>query len=226
LLTFRGWAMHDRQITLFGDLPLPARSDAWWAPRGRQEHAADPSRELDGRAGYYARVEWKMEAPIAIDLMHYDNAGDRESVENGQTAWETRFTNIGLRARVADDTHILAQAMTGQTIWVRMANGPVPFLDDVDFASAYVMLDHTFGTQGVAARIDAFRTRDNQSFNINSTPENGWALTAAWRNAIGGGLSVVVEGVYMDSDRSERAQVGVDPQQDQVQVQSSLRWEF
>lgn len=227
LLAFRGWAMHDQQITLTGDLPLPTRSATWWSFRPNQAHSAEPFREIDGRAGYYARVEWKMAAPVAIDAMHYDNAGDRVSRQDRQTAWETRFTNIGLRARLAEGTHVLAQAMAGQTVWIPLAAGPVPYVDDVDFASAYVMLDHEFGGhQGVAARLDAFETKDNQPYSLNSTPEDGWALTAAYRNQLPGGFLLMLEGLYVSSERGSRPMVGVARDQEQMQVQSSLRWQF
>lgn len=226
LLTFRGWAMHDRQATLFGDLPLPTRSPLWWSYRPKQAHDTEAFKEIDGRAGYYGRVEWRMASPVAFDVMHYDNAGDRVSNDAKQSAWETRFTNIGVRTRLAEGLELLAQAMTGQTVWIPLPNGPVPYVDDIDFSAAYVMLDHTFGDQGVAARLDAFETSNNQAFSMNSTPEDGWALTAAWRRAFGEGPTLMLEGVYVSSDRLSRAQVGLDREQEQFQLQSSLRWTF
>lgn len=227
LLTFRGWALHDRQSTLLGDFPLPERNPAWWALRSRQNMNTQPFREVDGRLGVYGRVEWRMAAPVTLDLIHYDNAGDKTSVDDGQSSWETRFTNIGLKARVAEDTMLLAQAMTGDTVWVPLADAdPVPYVDDLDFSAVYVLIDHTFGDQGIAARLDAFETRDNQAFNIVSTPEEGWSATAAWRRSFPRGLTLMAEAVYVDSDRPSRAEEGDDAEQQQLSLQTSLRLEF
>lgn len=227
LLTFRGWALHDHQIPVGGDFPLPDRSQTWWSYRSRQAHVAEPLREIDDRLGYYAKLEWRPDAPLMVNAFYYDNAGDETSYDDFQTSWNTRFANIGVAAQLTEDTQLLAQAMTGSTAWIPLANGPVAKVDDVGFRSAYLLLDHTFGSQGLAARIDAFETTDeNQAYSLNSTPETGWSITAAWRNQINKNLLWMIEGAYIDSERASRGQVGVDPAKSQMQVQTSLRLGF
>jgi len=227
LLTFRGWALHDHQIPLNGDFPLPDRSQTWWSYRPNQAHVAEPLRELDDRAGYYGKLEWRPDAPFMVTAFYYDNAGDETSRDDFQTSWKTQFANIGVVAQLTHDTQLLAQAMTGSTAWIPLANRPVAKVDDVGFRSAYLLLDHTFGSQGLAARLDAFETTDeNQAYSLNSTPETGWSLTAAWRNQLNTSLMWMIEGVYIDSERASRGQVGADPQQSQLQVQTSLRLGF
>ncbi len=227
LLTFRGWALHDHQIPLNGDFPLPDRSQTWWSYRPNQAHVAEPLRELDDRAGYYGKLEWRPDAPFMVTAFYYDNAGDETSRDDFQTSWKTQFANIGVVAQLTHDTQLLAQAMTGSTAWIPLANGPVAKVDDVGFRSAYLLLDHTFGSQGLAARLDAFETTDeNQAYSLNSTPETGWSVTAAWRNQLNTSLMWMIEGVYIDSERASRGQVGADPQQSQLQVQTSLRLGF
>ncbi|MBI1361266.1 MAG: hypothetical protein GC155_13395 [Alphaproteobacteria bacterium] len=227
LLTFRGWAMHDHQINLGGEFPLPERTPAWWALRPRQAHVAEPFREIDGRVGYYAQLEWRPAAPFAASVLHYDNNGDGHSRDDFQTSWDTAFTNVSVIAQLGENTQLLAQAMLGETAWIPLANGPVAKVDDVGFRSAYILLDHAFGGQGLAARLEAFETTDeNQPYSLNSTPENGWAVTASWRNHLTTNLIWMVEGVYVESNRDARSQVGVDPDQNQLQLQTALRVNF
>lgn len=227
LLTFRGWALHDHQIPVGGDFPLPERSKAWWSFRTRQAHVAEPFREIDDRVGYYGKLEWRPDAPFMVNAFYYDNAGNETSYDDFQTSWKTRFANFGVLAQLTDDTQLLAQAMAGSTAWIPLANRPIARVDDVGFRSVYLLLDHTFGSQGLAARLDAFETTDeNQAYSMNSTPESGWSVTAAWRNQFSANLTWMIEGVYVDSERASRTQVGMDNQQSQLQVQTSLRMGF
>jgi transposase-like protein len=157
---------------------------------------------------------------------HYDNAGDWNSLDDGQTAWETRFTSLGLRGRIAPDTELLVQAMTGQTVSVSTLNLPISYVDDVEFRSAYALVDRVFGKQGLALRADRFETEDNQAYNIVSTPERGWAWTAAWRMRMHEKLSVLGEVVHVESERPARAEAGIEPKQAQTSLQVSLRASF
>jgi len=227
LLTYRGWAMHDHQAPLGGSFPLPERTPLWWSFRPRQAHKAEPFREIDDRVGYYARAEWRAADPFSINAIYYDNAGDGESYDDFQTSWATTFSNLGFTARLDDDLYLFAQAMIGETDWIPLTNGPVPYVDDVGFRAVYVMLDRAFGSQGVAVRLDAFDTSDrDQAFSLNSTPEKGLAVTAAWRNQLAPGLTLMVEGLFIDSDRDSRAATGIAARQSQLQVESALRWAF
>src|SRR5262249_15298125 len=84
LLSYRGWALHDVMATAYGDLRLPNRSAAWRAVKRSQAMTTDPTAELDDRVGYYARLEYRPIGAVTLDLLHYDNAGDRDSVQHGQ----------------------------------------------------------------------------------------------------------------------------------------------
>ncbi len=227
LLTFRGWAMHDHQVPIGGSFPLPERTPQYWSFRKRQAHKAEPFREIDDRVGYYARAEWRAADPFLVNFTYYNNAGDGRSYEDLQTSWATTFSNVGFTAALSDDFHLFAQAMIGKTDWIPLANAPIPYVDDVGFRAVYVMLDRAFGDQGVALRLDAFDTADrDQAFSYNSTPETGWSVTAAWRNQLAPGLLLMVEGLFIDSDRPSRTADGIAARQSQLQIESGLRWEF
>jgi hypothetical protein len=229
LLTFRGWALHDRQSTVGGDFPLPEFSDEWWEMRAPQVRRAQPFLEVDNRAGYYARAEWRPDfAPIAVDLLRYDNNGDRSSDrEEGQTSWDTRFWSLGARAAPVEGVEILAQAMTGSSVWIDLGGaGPGIYVDDIDFRAAYVLVDKTLGESGVALRLDVFETDDNQTGNLVATPEDGIAFTAAWRVPVFDRASLFIEGVHVESERAARTLLGDEPSQSQTSVQAAFRFAF
>lgn len=224
LLSYRGWAMHDILTTAFGDFPLPRRSLAWQTIKASQAPTTEPTRELDDRVGYYARFEWRPIGPLMFDVFHYDNAGDRVGLQDGQWSWETRFTNLGMRARLGEDTHLLAQIMTGQTIYGQRT--PFGYYVDMDFNAAYALLTHEAGPHTYSGRIDLFETIDRSFTALDNNDEDGWAATAAYRFALTPRVSLGLEGVHVESERPSRADVGLPIDEEQTTLQSALQVEF
>jgi hypothetical protein len=220
LLSVRGWALHDILGTAFGDFPLPVGPDT--LPFA-QAPETEPVRELDDHAGYYARLAWKPSPPLSLDILHYDNAGDRVSNQEGQWSWETRFTNVGLRAALGDDTHILAQAMSGQTIFGPRRRGG--YRVDMDFAAAYALLTHAIDRHIISGRVDYFLT-DDKKLGSNEYDEEGWALTGAYMFAFTDSVSLALEALHVRSDRPRREENGLARAQDQTVLQTGLRYAF
>ncbi|MES1158851.1 MAG: hypothetical protein ABUL42_03050 [Terricaulis silvestris] len=224
ILAYRGWALHDHLNTAFDGLELPYQAPAWNIIKAAQADDTQPVRELDGRVGFYGRVAWQPTSRISLDVTTYDNAGDRISESGGQFSWETRFTNIGLRLDVSEHTRLLAQAMQGQTILGMRT--PMGYWVDMDFGSAYVLVAHDFGDQTVAARIDYFETDDKSFTSVDNNNEEGWAFTADYRVPLNDHLNLAVEGIHIESDRPQRASVGLNPEQTQNTLQSKLHYSF
>lgn len=224
LLSWRGWALHDVQATASGDLPLPERSAAWWARRRSQAPDTEPVRELDDRVGYYVRAEWRPAGNLAFSALHYDNEGDRISREDGQSSWETRFTNVGLRAALDDDTRLLAQIMNGQTIWGRATSRG--YWVDMDFRAAYVLMARDFGRHTLAGRLDIFETIDRSFVAEDNNNEVGWAATAAYQVDLTPQFNLAIEAMHVSSDRPARLDVGAAAEQEQTTLQSALRIAF
>ena len=96
ILSWRGWALHDRQTGLFERLPLAPlpnflEGGLYYPVQGAFD---EPFVELDGRAGWYAAGEWRHLDRSVVRAIHYDNRGDPTVVEDGQWAWWTRFDRI------------------------------------------------------------------------------------------------------------------------------------
>jgi hypothetical protein len=217
LLAFRGWALGDVTPGLSGELAVPWRSFPY------QEHTSI-TYESDNRIGYYAQVRYRPVGNVSLDLMYYDNRGDRISDVDGQTNWETQFLNVGARIAIDEDTHLLAQAMSGRTVWgMQTPMGP---WTEVDFNSGYVLLAREFGRHEVAGRLDYFQVDDQTFADVDNNDEEGWAATAAYQFDVTPDVRLAIEGLLVSSERPARLDQGIDPEQDQSVLQTSVKFSF
>jgi hypothetical protein len=222
LLTFRGWALHDTRAGIFTVYKLPPLSAFARLFQPREDY---PFVELDRRAGYYGRLEWRPPAPVAIHVFFYDNGGNRTALdEERQWAWETRFFEAGARWQPRDDVRVLAQLVNGETIMGYSMGGHRWF--NMGFQSAYILAQKQTGADTVSGRIDGFATRDRTFRRIDDNQESGWALTASWRHPLVRHVDLIVEAQHVDSKRNARRLVGEDPKQTQSVLQTALRFSF
>lgn len=220
LLTFRGWALGAVRTGAQTEYELPPLS-AFMAVRQADE--TYPMLELDNRAGYYGRIEWRPPAPFTVDIFHYDNAGNRIAVDALQWAWETRFTNIGVTWEPDENTRVLAQALTGETL---MGFRTPDIWADMGFRAAYVLASRRVAGSTLTGRLDWFDTQDRTYIDIDNNDEEGWAATAAWRRTLVNHADLLVEAQHVTSKRPSRALAGDDPQQDEFVIQTALRLSF
>lgn len=224
LLSFRGWALHGLTTGLDTSWRQPVLSPFM---RTRQAPVSDPVLELDNRAGYYGRLEWRPPAPVAVSAIYYDNAGDRTSVDTyRQWAWETRFFNLGVRWEPDDKTTVLAQAMKGETLMGFRFQGRGPIWLDVGYRAAYALVRREVGRDVLSARLDWFETSDRAPLPPDDNTEDGWAATLAWKRPLGDHLALIVEGQHVSSDRAYRTYAGERPKADETVVQTALRLSF
>src|SRR3954471_10583319 len=117
LLTFRGWALHDRTTLAFRRQPLPpldAEIAEYQAPFTHP--LLDIAHGFAHRPGYYLKIAWQPPVPVRIELFRYDNRANPESVNADlEWGWRTQFDNIGLIADLGSGTEIKAQAMQGHS---------------------------------------------------------------------------------------------------------------
>jgi len=191
----------------------------------RQGPRTNPVHELDNRAGYYGRLEWRPPAPIVLSAIYYDNEGDLIAVtDDVQWAWETRFFNAGLTWAPDARTTVLAQVMNGETLMGFREQGQIWV--DVGYRAAYVLVRRQFGADALSGRLDAFRTTDRTLQAIDDNREHGWAATAAWRHHLADHLDLIVEGQQIHSKRYYRVYSGETPTKDETLLQTALRISF
>ena len=220
LLSFRGWALHNEKATVFGHFKLPPLNPFI---THLQQHETRSFIEIDHRAGFYGRLEWRPNAPFGAAFFYYDNRGDPQAFKpSGQWGWRTRFANLGINADLGPKTRLLAQGMTGSTImgfktagrrWVH-----------THFSSAYVSITQTVNDKAaVTARVEAFRTHEIGRQMSPQESEHGWATTVALRYNLSDNLTGFAEAFNVRSRRGVRANLGLDPFQPQTVFQLGLR---
>ncbi|MDB5673028.1 MAG: hypothetical protein JWM65_10 [Sphingomonas bacterium] len=218
LLAFRGWALHDQKATGFGLQPLPpldAFMQSAQAPRTR------PVIELDNRPGWYAKLDWAPVAWLDLQAFHYDNRGDPAAVTPSlQWGWHTRFNNLAV-ALTFGSWQVKGQALAGNTLM----GFPMPdrLWVDTDFRSAYGMVIRKFANGSVSARIEAFGTTSRGSVLTSAWSENGSAVTIAARRELTRNVTVLAEGLHIESVKAARTQIGLDRNQAQNLFQLAFR---
>jgi len=222
LLSYRGWALHDVRVTAWGHFPLPPLSPS---KVPYQDRITNPFWEVDGRAGYYARVDWQTPWPVSVNLFRYDNEGDRLSTYDLQTAWRTRFWDAGATAALGERTTAKAQVLWGNTLVG--PDTPFGYPTDVDFAAAYLLLSRELGGGKLSARGDWFETHDNSYVADDNNNEHGWSAMLAYKHPVTHFADAIVEVLHVESNRPARAvNGGIAAQQNQTQLQTSLRLGF
>jgi hypothetical protein len=222
LLTFRGWALHDRTTLAFNRQPLPPNEDFAGIQAPYTHPLLDIRRGFARRIGYYAKLAWQPPVPFRLELFRYDNRAYPEDVTDvgPEWGWRTRFNHLGLVADLGSGTELKAQAIDGTT----HMGFPMPERRWVDerFRAAYAMLDHNVGKLTFAVRGDVFGTRNRGSIWTDEYDEHGWsAMVSArrdWSHVTG-----LVELLHVWSKTPAREYAGDEERQPQTQLQAEVR---
>ncbi len=222
LLTFRGWALHDRTALAFRRQPLPPLEDEI---AGYQAPFTHPLLDIGSgfarRPGYYARLSWQPPVPVRFELFRYDNRADPEVVNDDlEWGWRTRFNDLGLVADLGSGAELKAQAMQGTTR-MGFAEDGKRWVDN-RFRSAFLLFGRPFGSIRLTGRVDLFDTRNRGSEVGSEYNDKGWsAMLAASRNWEH--FSGIVELLHVSSRREDREEAGLAPRQRQTQLQAQVR---
>ena len=222
LLSFRGWALHDRTTLAFHRQPLPPFDGELAEYQAPYTHPLlDVAPGFADRPGYYAKLAWQPPAPVRIELFRYDNRANPEDANADlEWGWRTAFNHIGLIADFGSGAELKAQAIQGRT---RMGfREPDKRWIDNRFRSAFVMATQPFGKVRITVRGDVFDTRNSGSLWDEEYDERGWsgmiAAKREWTHFTG-----LVELLHVSSEREDREDVGLEPRQHQTQLQAELR---
>jgi hypothetical protein len=223
LLTFRGWALHDRTTLAFRRQPLPPLEVDVAAYQAPFTHPLiDLRHGFADRPGYYAKLDWQPPIPVRLELFRYDNRADPEAVNQDlEWGWRTRFNHVGVVGNLGGGASLKLQAIKGHTLMGYAEEGGRRWIDN-RFRSAFVLLALPAGPFGLAARLDAFGTRNRGSDVDQEYDESGWsAMLAArhdWRH-----FSGLIELLHVASKREQRDEFGLASRQRQTQLQAQVR---
>jgi hypothetical protein len=223
LLTFRGWALHDRRTLAFNRQPLPPLGEEFEYYQPQFTHPLLDVREgFADRIGYYAKLGWQPPLPLRVELFRYDNHADPEAVnEDLEWGWRTRFTHLGAVADLGGGTELKLQALTGQTT-MGMDEGAGTWIK-ARFRSAFALLTVPVGTIGMTGRIEAFDVRQHGSLLDEEYDDEGWAFTLAGKREFGRLFTGLIEFLHVSTGRDQREEHGLSPRQQQTAIQASLR---
>jgi hypothetical protein len=222
LLTFRGWALHDRVTLAFNRQPLPPLGE-FTGLQARYTHPLlDVHQGFGKHVGYYAKLAWQPPVPVRVEVFRYDNRAAPEDVTmpGPEWGWRTQFNHLAILAKLGPATEFKSQMLEGTThMGFRM---PVKRWVDERFRSAYGMIDQTLGKLTLAVRGDLFATKGQGSIWDDEYDEHGWAAMVSakrdWKH-----VSALVELLHVWSNSPARELVGESHRQRQTQVQAEVR---
>ena len=222
LLSWRGFAMHDRQTTFRENVAFARVNSLNYPPLNRQAAQVLPFKEIDDRFGYYVGAHWDYLKRSQFRLYYYDNNGDPSAFdwEIGQYAWDTKFTSLAWLYKFTPATRVIVQAMSGKT-----AMGRTRAVDN-GFYSYFVMLSHYQNQHRLSLRYDNFKVTDNDTLTIDPNASHGNGLTASWRYSLNKNVQFGAEVSLIKSSAANRNAIDypTDINQQQYMVTSQLRF--
>lgn len=229
MVSWRGFALHERQSGLFERLPLASLPG--FLPSGvlsPQQAYEKPFVEIDGRTGYYLGARWDYLSRWRAQALHYDNLADSTRVKDGQWAWRTRFDHLGGQLHLAPGTDLLAQLLRGDT---EMYGAAEPLVN-ARFWAAYVLVSRAWGAHRLSVRADAFGVADEDTTAGDPNQEHGHAWTVAYFFSLpggaprGGSWRVGFEVLSVASDRPARRLLGGASRRRETSAQLSAELRF
>jgi len=221
LLAVRGWAIHDRQTTLFGSIgerDTPGISEV-------REFAGD----VDQRAGYYVGGNAKYQDVLELRVLHYDNRVNPAAYSYAlqDFEWRTRFDSAGVRWTPTEHWTVISQWLAGTT-----DEGDSGFNDsqltdyyDFEFHAAFLLVSWQRGPDRLSGRYDAFEMHQTLSDSFYNT-DRGHAWTFAYQRDLNKHWSVVLEALQIDSRLALRTQIGEPLAARERELQLALRFQL
>jgi hypothetical protein len=209
VLASDGFALTDRQTTLFGRVGQPADAPLY---------SSEPFLQFDHREGVYAGLEARYLDRVVVRALHYDNRADPtlEDELSDYYSWDTHFNSAGLRIESAAGTTAIVQWLDGQTSNVTDGYAVWPF------HAGYALLSQHFARSILSARYDRF------SVESVGADGDGWqqghAWTLAYLFAASAHWRMALEWVRVTSSSYIRADLGGLPFATETQVQLSVRY--
>ena len=212
LVASRGWTIHDRQTTLFGEVGEPGNGPV----PGRVLF-----KEIDNRPGYYLGAHLRYLDRVELRYTRYDNRADPEAFDAGinDFAWLTTFDSVGLRVETAGGWTLIAQWLGGKT-----EIEPESGYEEWEFSSTFALLSKAVGRHRFSVRADWFDTANVETSWPPPFEESGNALTAGYTYERDDHWSCAIEALQIKSDVSQRVLLGETTRATERQLQLLVRY--
>jgi hypothetical protein len=211
VLANRGFALDDRQTTLFGRVGNPGPGAL---------RTMELFHEIDHRVGYYAGIEVRYFDRLVVRALHYDNRADPEDFDPSVPAfaWQTHFDTAGARLETQAGWTAIVQWLNGET-YIEPASGDLEWPFDAKFA----LLSKEFGPHRLSLRYDTFHVTGAEPEGRGEQRGHAWTAaymlepTPQWRFALEW-LRVT------SSDRNRALLLGQPAVARETQLQLSVRY--
>jgi hypothetical protein len=188
-----GFALHDRQTTLFGRVGA-LQSDTAYAKK-------ELFHEIDDRAGYYLGAQARYLDRAVLNVLHYDNRADPRVQDSSirDFAWLTRFDAAALRVESANGWTIILQALDGVTYIA-----PGGYWLDWQFQAQSALLAKRMNAHMFSVRYDEFAVEfAGDATAPGSEDGEAWALAYSYDR--GNHWRFALEWLRVESDVPARA---------------------
>lgn len=178
ILTWRGYALHNR-LSVYGEvLPLPdlfslTRTDQFAAQRNEGTQPFGP--DLDGRVGYSLRVRYEDSGGPIFSAFYTDNRGDQDLHDNDEYAWNNRFFVLGADFPLNPHWRLIGETQIGST---KMGFTPGANVQ-ADFQASYLLLSYNINRWVLSARIETFEVKEQDFSAAELNDQDGSAATLA-----------------------------------------------
>jgi hypothetical protein len=220
LISWRGFAMHDRQSLNNDRVPFAAYPSVIDRDRIFHPSYVEPYHELDGNIGFYlgAHVEYYKQSTLRY--YYYDNQADPLAVSQERLyGWRTKFHSLALQHKFDGNTRVLGQWMSGSSI---MGKRYVY----INFDVWYVMLSHRHKAHRISLRFDQFKVREDDVFPWDPNNSDGHGYTVAWRYDVDKNWQIGIEQHINKNSADIRSTLDQSVQIDQQQSLAVLQYRW
>lgn len=158
-----------------------------------------------------------------IKALYQPQTANPGAFDGEQYAWRTGYWAIGA-SRSLGSVEFLAQGLDGETRMGIVAGGRNAVV--ANFRAAYLIAswtDSDAARHRVTARYDVFRVQDRDDFKIeDANDESGSVWTFAYAFAPANHHRITTEILRVDSTRTNRRDLGLDPRA--VEILGTLSW--
>lgn len=220
ILTWRGFALHDRQSLYNERIPMAPYPTVVDAARLNHPAYVEPFHEFDGRLGFYVGAHLEYFKQSRLRYYYYDNQADPNQVNEQRIyGWRTRFHSLALQHQLFANTRVIAQWMQGDTV---MGKRYVA----ADFDAWYLLLSHTKGQHRLSARVDKFAVAEDDVFPWDRNDSHGKALTLAWRYDLSPTWQIGLEQHFNRNYAASRLSLEQDPHTSQQQTLAVVQYRW
>jgi hypothetical protein len=220
LISWRGFAMHDRQSLNNDRVPFAPYPSVIGRDRIFHPNYVEPYHELDGKIGFYLGTHIEYYKQSTLRYYYFDNQADPLAVSQERLyAWRTKFHSLALQHKFDGNTRILGQWLSGSSV---MGDRFVY----IDFDAWYIMLSHKHNAHRISLRFDKFKVREDDVFPWDPNNSDGHGVTLAWRYDVDKNWQIGVEQHINQNSADIRATLDENIQVDQQQSLAVLQYRW